>query len=314
MRRSCLGRSGLTTGAVALGTLTWGTRTPPDEARGLLARFLDAGGDLVDTAHTYGDGASETILGGLLADVGRDAVTVCTKAGISRTSGRRVVDVSRRGLMAQLDTSLARLATDHVDLWLAHTWSDSVPLEETIGALEWAWRSGRARYVGVSNYAGWQLARAYSLAETARMPLVADQVEYSLLERVPEHELVPAAASLGVGLMAWSPLGGGILTGKYRDSTPADSRGASAAFAGMVQSRLGEANRGVVDAVGTAARGLETTPAALSLAWLLARPAVACAVVGCRTERQLAQVLVGLDTVVPNEIRLALDEVSLGSL
>ena len=167
-----------------------GQRRRPHEAGEHLRAFLQAGGNLVDTAYGYGGGASESILGELLTDpTVRDELVVCTKSGISRTGGRRRVDVSRRGLMAQLETSLERLRTDHVDLWLVHTWSDDVPLAETLSALEWAADSGRARYVGVSNYGGWQSARASSLLEQVRVPLVANEVEYSLVCRDPEPEV-----------------------------------------------------------------------------------------------------------------------------
>ncbi|CCH76390.1 Aldo/keto reductase [Nostocoides japonicum T1-X7] len=309
MRSTPLGRSGLTVPSLTLGTLLWGGRTDEAEARSILRSYLEAGGTLVDTAHGYGDGASEEILGHLLGELPAGTARVCTKAGISRASGERVVDVSRGSLMDQLDTSLRRLGRDHVDLWLVHTWSEAVPFEETLSALEWAHRSGRARYVGVSNHAGWQLARAVSLAERDGIPLVADEVEYSLLEREPEHEVVPAASALGVGLMAWAPLGGGILAGRYRTTTPADSRAAQQ-FGGYIRSRLGEDGPAVAEAVATAARGLSTTPATVALAWLLARAAVSSAVVGPRTETQLRQLFAADALTIPAEVVAALDEVS----
>ena len=294
--------------------MTWGMRTPPEEALACGRRFLDAGGDLVDTAHGYADGASEELVGRLLAERSREEVVVCTKAGISRASGERVVDTSRRALLGQLDSSLRRLGTDHVDLWLVHAWSDETPLEETVETLAHAQRTGKARYVGVSNHTGWQLARAYSLAERDGIRLVADQVELSLLQREAEHEVVPAAEALGLGLLAWSPLGRGILTGKYRHGTPADSRGAAPALAANVTRRLGPDTDRIVEALTTAARGLDTTPGALALAWVLDRPGVSAAVVGPRTETQLRGILDGLDATLPEQIRAALDEVSAVSL
>ena len=310
MRSAALGRSGLTVSDLTLGTSMWGHRTDESEARAMLRAYADAGGTLLDTAHAYGGGASEEIAGRVLADLPAGTVRVCTKAGVAVTPDGAVTDTSRGTLMSQLETSLRRLGTDHVDLWLVHAWSDATPLEETLSALEWAHRSGRARYVGVSNFSGWQLARAYSLAERAGVPLVAEQVEYSLLEREPEHEVVPAATALGVGLLAWAPLGGGILAGRYRTSTPADSRGASGRFAPYVAARMGEDGPAVAEAVATAARGLSTTPAAVALAWLLARPAVASAVVGPRTETQLRALLTADTVQIPAEVTAALDEVS----
>ncbi len=294
-----------------LGTMTWGSSTSREDARDQLELFAAAGGNLVDTAHGYGNGAAEEILGELLDDVAaRDDLVLCSKAGISRSSGERVVDTSRGTLMRQLDTSLRRLGTDHLDLWLVHTWSDDAPLEETLSALEWAVTSGRARYVGVSNYSGWQAARASSLLESARVPLVANQVEYSLLCRIPEDELVPAAGALGFGLLAWSPLGRGVLTGKYRHGIPAQSRAASADFAGFAQRYLDDESAQVVEAVATAAQGLGCSAAEVALAWVRDRPGVAAPVLGARTAAQLRTLVGAEDLELPREIVEALEDVS----
>jgi len=310
MRRR-LGSSGLTVTPLALGTMLWGNAVDRHEAGDHLRAFVDAGGNLVDTAYGYGGGDAETILGALLdGTVPRDDVVICTKAGISRASGERRVDVSRRGLMAQLETSLRRLGTDHVDLWLVHTWSDDVPLSETLSALEWAASSGRARYVGVSNYSGWQSARAFSLLESARIPLVANEVEYSLVCRGPEHEVTPAAAALGFGLLPWSPLGRGVLTGKYRNGIPSGSRAASDDFPGFAGRFLDEQTTRVADAVAMAARGLGAKPGEVALSWVRDRPGVAAPIVGARTTAQLRSSLASLDLVLPDEIVAALEDVS----
>ncbi|GAA2040625.1 aldo/keto reductase [Terrabacter terrae] len=310
MRRR-LGSSGLTVTPLALGTMLWGNAVDRHEAGDHLRAFVDAGGNLVDTAYGYGGGDAETILGGLLgSSIPRDDVVVCTKAGISRAGGQRRVDVSRRGLMGQLETSLRRLGTDHVDLWLVHTWSDDVPLSETLSALEWAAASGRARYVGVSNYSGWQSARAFGLLESARVPLVANEVEYSLVCRTPEHEVAPAASSLGFGLLPWSPLGRGVLTGKYRNGIPSGSRAASGDFPGFAERFLDEHTRRVSDAVAMAARGLGVKPAEVALAWVRDRPGVAAPIVGARTSAQLRSALTSLELTLPEQIVAALDDVS----
>jgi aryl-alcohol dehydrogenase-like predicted oxidoreductase len=291
--------------------MLWGNAVDRHDAAEHLRAFVDAGGNLVDTAYGYGGGDAETILGGLIGDVvPREDLVVCTKAGISRASGERRVDVSRRGLMAQLEASLRRLGTDHVDLWLVHTWSDDVPLSETLSALEWAAVSGRARYVGVSNYSGWQSARAFSLLESARVPLVANEVQLSLVHRDAETEVVPAAVGLGFGLLPWSPLGRGVLTGKYRNGIPSGSRAASSDFPGFAQRFLDEHSAGVVEAVAMAARGLGTSAAEVALAWVRDRPAVAAPVVGARTTSQLRTALASLDLELPAEIVGALDDVS----
>jgi aryl-alcohol dehydrogenase-like predicted oxidoreductase len=311
MRRR-LGSSGLSVSPLALGTMMWGHAVDRHEAREHLRTFLEADGNLVDTAYGYGGGESETILGELLSDPAtRDEVVVCTKSGISRAGGVRRVDVSRRGLMRQLETSLGRLGTDHVDLWLVHTWSDDVPLAETLSALEWAADSGRARYVGVSNYGGWQAARAATLLEQSRVPLVANEVEYSLVCRAPEGEVAQAALALGQGLLAWSPLGRGVLTGKYRNGIPAGSRGASADFPGFADRFLDDHSVRVAEAVTMAARGLGVSPAQIALAWVRDRPGVTAPVVGARTGTQLRAALGSLELVLPDEIVAALDDVSL---
>ncbi|TQL60271.1 aryl-alcohol dehydrogenase-like predicted oxidoreductase [Oryzihumus leptocrescens] len=306
-----MGRSGLSVSRLALGTMTWGRETAPDEARDQLAAFLDAGGDLVDTAHGYADGLSEQALGSFLGDlVEREDLAICTKAGISRRSGDRVVDTSRRALMNQLDTSLERLGTHYVDLWLVHTWSPDTPLEETLSALEWAVTSGRARYVGVSNYSGWQSAHAATLMSARSIPLVANEVEYSLLSRRVEDEVAPAAEALGLGLMPWSPLARGVLTGKYRHGIPADSRAASRDYPGFTSRFLGERTAQVVDALVIAARGLEVSPAEVALAWVRDRPGVVAPVVGARTLQQLRTALASESLSLPPELVQALDDVS----
>ncbi len=291
--------------------MLWGTVVDPESSRDLLAGYLDAGGTLVDTAHSYGQGAAESTIGTLLGDVvARDEVTICTKAGIERRDGRRVVDTSRGTLLSQLDTSLRRLGTDHVDLWLVHTWGDDAPLTETLGALEHAVTSGRARYVGVSNYSGWQSARAYSLLETARVPLVAHQLEYSLAARDAELEALPAAVALGVGVLAYSPLAGGVLTGKYRSGIPAGSRAAMREFPHFAADRLGGRELAVAEAVATAAQGLGVSTTEVALAWVRDRPGVTAPVVGSRTVPQLRAALASEDLELPAELARALDEVS----
>jgi aryl-alcohol dehydrogenase-like predicted oxidoreductase len=305
-----LGASGLAVSRLGLGTMAWGSRTDPEDARDLLVAFRSAGGTLVDTAHGYAGGRAEELLGEFLQGADRDEVVVVTKSGVSRASGERVVDCSRRAMLRQLETSLRRLGTDHVDVWLAHAWDEGTPVEETVGALVWAHESGRARYVGVANHTGWQVARTMSLLERERVPLVANSVEYSLVARAPEREVVPAARALGVGLLPWSPLGRGVLTGRYRTGVAADSRLASDEFARFAGTHVGEHTEGVVEAVRTAADGLGVAPAVVALAWVRDRPGVAAPVLGPRTPSQLAVLLQAEDLELPEQIVDALDEVS----
>lgn len=294
--------------------MTWGRDTDQHDAREQLKLFADAGGTLVDTAASYGNGESEKLIGTLLDNaVSRSDVLIATKAGTSRPGGQRVVNVSRKGLLDQLDDSLDRLDLDYVDLWQVHTWSDAAPMEETLGALEHAVTSGRARYVGVSNYAGWQTAAAAVHQRTVagtQAPLVSTQVEYSLLERGIEREVLPAAGRFGLGVLAWSPLGRGVLTGKYRSGTPADSRAATTHFASFVDKYLDGRSAKIVEAVCTAADGLDALPLEVALTWVRDRPGVASAIVGARTAAQLRDVLGSDDLQLPAEIRGALDEVS----
>lgn len=289
----------------------WGASIPVEDAREHLKTYLAAGGDFVDTAHGYANGASEETLGAMLGHlVARDELVICTKAGISRRTGARVVDTSRGTLMNQLDRSLERLGTPYVDLWLAHTWSDDTPLEETLSALEWAVTSGRARYVGVSNYSGWQAAYAAALLSAARIPLVANEIEYSLLNRIPEDELAAAAQALGFGLLPWSPLGRGVLTGKYRHGIPADSRAASREFNGLAGLNLTEESGQIVDAVAIAAKGMNVSSAEIALAWVRDSPGVVAPIVGARTTAQLRTALASESLELPAELRNALDDVS----
>ena len=310
MEQRHLGHTGLRVSRLGLGTMAWGRDTDEGEAADLLKAYLDAGGNLVDTADVYGDGEAEALLGRLLEGI-RDDVVIATKA-VSVPHNDRRFDASRRHLLAALDASLTRLGTDYVDVWQLHAYDDRTPIEETLAALDTAVHSGKARYVGVSNYSGWQLAAAASWqrAVPGRAPIAAVQMEYSLLQRGIEREVAPAAKSLGVGLLPWSPLGRGVLTGKYRMGMPSDSRAASDRFAGFVEPYLAEPARRIVDAVATASDGLGVAPIEVALAWVRDRPGVVAPIVGARTPAQLRGALAAEDLTLPREIRAALDDVS----
>ncbi|MDP2288726.1 MAG: aldo/keto reductase [Actinomycetota bacterium] len=312
MQQRPLGRSGLWVGRLALGTMTWGRSTDEYEARDQLAAFIDAGGTLIDTADVYVDGISEQLLGELVEEFGiRDQVVLATKAVSSADTDRRY-DASRHHLMKAIDTSLKRLRTDTIDLWQLHAWDPLTPMEETLSVCDDIVRSGKARYIGISNYSGWQTARAatWQRAIPGRAPIVTAQMEYSLLERGIEREIVPAAQALGLGILPWSPLGRGVLTGKYRHGTPADSRGGNADFAGWVQVYMDERGRRIVDAVATAADGLGASPTEVALAWLRDRPGVVAPILGARNNSQLIAALASEELELPEEISRALDEVS----
>lgn len=308
MRIQPVGDSGLRVSSLTLGTSSWGRDVDLETARDLLADFRAAGGTTIDTAAGYADGGAERVIGALIKDLDRDRLRLIGKAGIGGGSADRRIDASRGSLLTALDASLDRLGVDYLDLWLVHAWDEQVPLAETMSALEAAHRSGRARYVGVSNYAGWQFAEAASLLREARIPLVANEIEYNLLTRSPDAEVIPAVQYAGAGILAWAPLAGGILTGKYRHGTPADSRAAGGRHERWAERHLGEAASPVVNAVVTAAAGLDVSPGEVALAWT--RDRVASSIIGARTRTQLAALLRSEELTIPDAVRDALDEVS----
>ena len=313
MQHRFLGSTGLSVSRLGLGTMTWGRDTDEHESREQLVAFVDAGGTLVDTAAGYTDGDSERLIGSLIGDVcARDDVVLATKAGIGRRGRDRFTNASRGHLISSLDASLKRLAVDHVDLWQVHTWVDDAPLEETLSALDYAVTTGRAAYVGVSNYNGWQSAQAatWQRAVPGRAVLASNQVEYSLLSRGVEAETIPAARALGLGVLPWSPLGRGVLTGKYRGGTPADSRAASPHFSTFVGRYLDDDSQRIVEAVAKAADGLGWSSIEVALAWVRDRPGVTAPIIGARTAAQLRESLGVEECELPAEIRAALDDVS----
>ncbi len=308
-----LGRSGVRVSRLALGTMTWGRDTDEHEAAEQLRFFLDAGGNFIDTAAVYGNGDAERVLGGFLGVmVPRDEIVIATKAGISFKNGERIVDNSRTSLIADLDRSLSHLRSEYVDLWQIHTWDQKTPLEEVLSALDFAVTTGRARHVGISNFAAWQLARSVTLQNPifGKAPIISTQNEYSLLNRRIEGEILPASRELGVGVLAWSPLGRGVLTGKYRSRLPSDSRGASPHFSSFIEPYLDERSRKIVEAVMVASDGLGLSPLEVSLAWVRDCPGVTSAIIGARTGAQLRGALSAELVTLPIPVREALDEIS----
>jgi aryl-alcohol dehydrogenase-like predicted oxidoreductase len=295
--------------------MTWGRDTDELDAADQLAEFAEAGGTLIDTAASYGDGAAEQLIGSLLRSgvASRDEMVICTKSGSRMAGGHFRTDASRGNLLSNLEQSLTRLGCDHVDLWLVQRPDPRVPLEETLEALVAARNSGKVRYVGLANYPAWMAVRAHTLLQASGAlagGLAAVEIEYSLLNRSVEREVVPAAEALGIGLLAWSPLGRGVLTGKYRNGVPADSRAASAHLGGFVAPYLNSAAAAVVEGVATAANGLGVAPLDVALAWVRARRGVASAILGARTPAQLHTALAGASLELPQAIVQALDEVS----
>jgi aryl-alcohol dehydrogenase-like predicted oxidoreductase len=293
--------------------MTWGRDTDEQEAADQLRLFLDAGGNFIDTAAIYGDGDSERVLGGLIdAMAKREDLVIASKSGISIRSGERKIDNSRKALLAELDRTLTRLGTDYLDLWQVNAWDEDVPLEETLGAFDSAVSSGKVRYVGIANFSGWQTARAVTLQNPifGKAPISSTQNELSLLNRRCEREVLSAAKAMGFGFFAWSPLGRGVLTGKYRRGMPSDSRGASPHFSNFIEPYLSEKSARIVEAVLVASDGLGLSPIEIAIAWVRDLPGVSAALVGARTGAQLRGILTSENVVLPAPVREALDEVT----
>jgi aryl-alcohol dehydrogenase-like predicted oxidoreductase len=313
-----LGRSGCVVSTLALGTMTFGVETDQDGAYAQLDAYLEAGGTLVDTADVYGGGASERIVGGWLAarPDARDRIVLATKGRFPTGPGRNDVGLSRRHLAAALDGSLRRLGVDSVDLYQLHAYDPLTPLEETLGFLDDAVRAGKIAYPGLSNFTGWQLQKAVDLAEFRGLARpVTLQPQYNLLVREIEWEIVPACESTGLGLLPWSPLGGGWLTGKYR----ADQRPTGATRLGENPNRGVEAYDGrsarqrtwdVLDAVRAVAGDRGASMAQVALAWLADRPAVTSVILGARTIEQLQDNLGAAGLHLTPEETAALDHAS----
>ncbi|QIS24327.1 aldo/keto reductase [Nocardia terpenica] len=320
MEQRAVGRSGLRVSRIGLATHTWGKETDAEDASAQLVAFVEAGGTLVDTSPAYQGGAAQRILGTLVDEiVPRSDLVLSGCAGLAPVPGitdpaggpaselHWTVDASRRTLLRQLDHTLAELGTDHLDLWSVAAWDPLTPLEEITATVEDAVRSGKVRYAGVRGLSAWQLATF-----AAGAPITAAQHPYSLLARGPERDLVPAAHHHGVGLIATTALAGGILTGKYRDGVPADSRGADETAGAELRDHLDEHAARVVDALVTAADGLGTSPLAVALAWIRDRPTVAGLIVGARDIGQLTGILAAETLELPRAIAAALDDVSRG--
>jgi aryl-alcohol dehydrogenase-like predicted oxidoreductase len=313
MEKRMVGNSGLEISRLGLGTMTWGRDTDTHEAADQARAYIEAGGNFLDSASHYGNGDSERVIGGLIGTLfRREDIVLSTKAGVIYENGALRTDASRPSLMSALDQSLARLGTDHVDLWQVQIWDEKVPLEDSLSALDWAYTSGRARYVGISNFNGWQSARAISLQEanSAKAPITSLQNEFSLLARSVEDDALDCAINLKRGFIAWSPLGRGALTGKYRNGIPADSRAATPHFAPFIEPYLNDKSRRIVEAVSVAAQGLGYSPLEVALAWVRDFPGVTSAVVGARTGAQMRGILVSEEITLPEVVRGALNEIS----
>jgi len=318
MQPRTLGNSGTIVSEFALGTMTFGAEADERTSHAILERYLDAGGNLVDTADVYSSGASESIIGRWLArNPGRrDGIVIATKGRFPMGAGPNDLGLSRTHLRTALDASLRRLGVDHIDLYQMHAWDALTPIEETLRFLDDAVRAGKISYYGFSNYLGWQLTKAVQVARAnGWAPPVTLQPQYSLIVRGIEHEIVPAAQDAGVGLLPWSPLAGGWLSGKYRRDEPPTgatrlgenpARGMEAWEARNADPRTWE----IIEAVDAVAAETGASASQVSLAWLADRPAVTSVILGARTVEQLEDNLGAADLRLTPEQRARLDEAS----
>jgi aryl-alcohol dehydrogenase-like predicted oxidoreductase len=313
-----LGSSGLRVSALTLGTMTFGGRdrfalvgdTDVAGARRQIDLCLDRGVNFIDTANVYSGGASEEILGEAIKGR-RDRVLLATKARIGMGDGPNDAGLSRHHLIAECEASLRRMQTDHIDLYQVHEWDGQTPLEETLEALDSLVKSGKVRYVGASNYAGWQLMKALGAADRhGYQRFVTQQIYYSLQSRDAEYELVPLAVDQGVGILVWSPLAGGLLSGKFRREK--DGLARSRAFSDWAEPpvRNEEQLLDTIEVLVEIGEAHGVSAAQVTLAWLLGRPGVVSLIIGARTDEQLEDNLAAADLQLSEDERARLEEVS----
>jgi len=313
-----LGRSGLRVSPLCLGTMTFGNEagwgTSEANARMLFQRYLEAGGNFIDTADGYTGGDSERMLGKFMRDMGnRDRLVLATKFTVNQhPNDPNGGGNSRKHMMDALHRSLRHLQTDHVDLYWVHVWDTMTPVEETMAALNNVVQQGKVRYIGLSDVPAWYLTRAQTLAEWRGWEKVIGlQMEYSLVERNIEREHVPAAIELGCGICSWSPLGSGVLTGKYRRDKSGTGRLATLDKGkNPVFQKLTEKNFDIADRLKRVAKKLGRSPAQVALNWITKRPGVATTIIGATKMEQLEDNLQSLSFELPQELSKQLEEVS----
>src|ERR1700678_4577356 len=296
MEYRALGQSGLRVSVLTMGTMTCGGRGPfknvgttdVAQARRQVDMCLEAGINLIDTADVYSGGQAEEILGEVLRGR-RHQVLVATKVRMSMGSGPNDAGLSRHHIISGCEASLRRLGTDHIDLYQVHEWDGQTPLEETLRALDLLVTSGKVRYVGASNYTGWQLMKALGTADRAGLPrFVSQQIYYSLQAREAEYELIPLAVDQGLGVLVWSPLAGGLLSGKYRRDREAPAGSRQLTDWGEPPVYDAEGLHDIVEVLVSIGEQRGVSAAQVALAYLLAKPAVTSLVIGARTDDQLA--------------------------
>lgn len=323
MEYRLLGRSGLKISTVTMGTMTFGgvgwARTVGDlgvsEAKRLVDICLDAGVNLIDTADVYSDGASEEIIGEILGGKRKEGVLLATKARFPMGRGPNDAGNSRYHLIEACEASLRRLKTDVIDLYQIHEWDGQTPLEETMEALDTLVRQGKVRYIGCSNFSGWHIMKALGVSEKdRRQRFVSQQIHYTLEAREAEYELLPISIDQGLGVLIWSPIAGGLLSGKHRrnQATPEGTR----QFTGWTEPPIRDENRlwNIVDILVEIGESRSVSAAQVALAWLIGCKAVTSVIIGGRTEAQFKDNLAAAELKLSAEERKRLDDVSIPPL
>lgn len=313
-----LGRSGLKISTLTMGTMTFGGKgvfaktgaTRAEEARRLIDVCLDAGVNLLDTANVYSAGESEAILGEVLGGKRPKDVLVVSKVRFGMGDGPNEGGLSRKHVIEACEASLKRLRTGHLDLYLLHEWDGLTPLEETLEAMDTLVRHGKVRYIGCSNFSAWQAMKGIGISERERLSrFVAQQIHYTLEAREAEYELLPLSVDAGLGVMVWSPLAGGLLSGKHRKGQAAEG---SRQLAGWTEPPIRDEERlwAIVEALVAVGEARGISAAQVALAWALTRPAVATLVIGGRTEAQFRDNLAAAELALSVEELERLDAVS----
>ena len=312
-----LGRTGLKVSELCLGAMTFGRETSEEISHQMLDRFVEAGGNFIDTADVYSRGVSEDIIGRWLKGKRREDFVIATKVRFPMGEGPNDVGLSRKHILSAVEASLRRLGSDYIDLYLVHAWDGATPLEETLSTLDGLVRSGKVRYIGASNYSGWQLQKALDLSrQMGWEPFACLQALYNLLDRSTEWELLPVCQNEGLGVMCWSPLRGGWLSGKYHrgmTQPPEGTRVKAAEEQGWSEAWSiynNEHTWGVLDALFAVAKEADKTPAQVALNWLLQRPGVTAPIIGARTMEQLEDNLGAIGWTLSEEKMAQLNQAS----
>ncbi|SEM83648.1 aldo/keto reductase [Paenibacillus sp. OV219] len=310
MEYRLLGRSGLAVSELCLGTMTFGNTTSETDSISMVHRFMEQGGNFLDTANVYVGGLSEEIVGRAIKDR-RSDVVLATKVRFATSTNANGVGVSRKHIMDAVEASLKRLDTDYIDLYQVHVWDHATPIEETLRALDDLVTAGKVRYIGCSNFFAWQLMKSLAVSDWNRyVRFISIQPQYSLVSREMDREMISLCLEENVGIIPWAPLGGGFLTGRYGAEEPTSGRLTSKVGESSWANRSTSNNFAVLEAVRQAAKELDKTPAQVALAWLLRREGITSPIFGASTLAQYEENMGAIGWSIPEAVWKQLDEVS----